>query len=95
MGAPGQTTIADAVGVKFDTYENSFQQFRRNSPYYPASFPEQPYDFSQFFADGDNETTLSQNANPSNLHAIGFATDGSWHDLIVTWDTATQTVLYA
>jgi len=72
--------IASAVGVKFDTYDNSFQDD-----------PDQPYDFSQFFAHGEAETVLGENSDQKNL---GEVNDGSWHDLTVSWNAATHTLSY-
>ena len=75
-------TIHDAVGVKFDTFDNSG---------FGPQFPEQPFNFSQFFANGDNETPLAE--NPDQL-STGYLDNGSWHDLVVSWDAVTQQLTY-
>jgi VCBS repeat-containing protein len=84
IGSPGSnlgidaSALGDAVGVKFDTYSN-------------PEFSEPAASFAQFFANGDVETTLA--ANPDQL-PIGTVDDGSWHDLVVSWDAASHNLTY-
>ena len=69
--------ITDAMGVKFDTFNNG-----------PPAEPVGDSSFAQFFDNGDEETPAS--ANPAQINT-GNLDNGSWHDLVVTWTPLTAT----
>src|SRR5581483_7559573 len=74
----GFPALPHAVGVKFDTFSD-------------RQYSEPAGNFAQFFANGDVETSPTE--NPDQL-TIGNVADGSWHDLVVSWDVTTHRLTY-
>lgn len=88
VGSPeaplNQPAIADAVGVKFDTYYNSEYVDGSMNPL------ELQQNFSQFFQNGNNEVPITG----TQQLLTGNLDNGSWHDLVVNWNAATDTLTY-